>query len=135
MGDLGYMDEAGNLYYCGRKAHSVYTAERAFHSVPLEEIFNTLPKVKRSALVGIRSGREPAIVIEPTPEAWPETPEAQEAFREELRALAAKSPLTASITQFFFHRSFPVDARHNAKIFREQLSEWADRIVSEQKAA
>lgn len=135
MGDLGYMDEAGNLYYCGRKAHSVYTAERAFHSVPLEEIFNTLPKVKRSALVGIRSGREPAIVIEPTPEAWPETPEAQDAFRDELRVLAAMSPLTASITQYFFHRSFPVDARHNAKIFREQLSEWADKVVSQQQAA
>lgn len=135
MGDLGYLDADGNLYYCGRKAHSVYTAERAFHSVPLEEIFNTLPKVKRSALVGIRAGREPAIVVEPLPEFWPDTPAKEESFRAELRALAQRSPLTASITQFFFHRSFPVDARHNAKIFREQLSEWADRLVVGEKAA
>jgi acyl-CoA synthetase (AMP-forming)/AMP-acid ligase II/pimeloyl-ACP methyl ester carboxylesterase len=135
MGDLGYLDEAGNLYYCGRKSHSVYTAERAFHSVPLEEIFNQLPKVRRTALVGIRSGKEPAIVVEPLPEFWPDTPQKEEAFRSELRALAVQSPLTASITTFFFHRSFPVDARHNAKIFREQLQEWADRSLMEQKAA
>lgn len=135
MGDLGYLDEAGNLYYCGRKSHSVYTAERAFHSVPLEEIFNQLPKVRRTALVGIRSGKEPAIVVEPLPEFWPDTPQKEEAFRNELRALAVQSPLTASITTFFFHRSFPVDARHNAKIFREQLQDWADRSLMEQKAA
>ncbi len=135
MGDLGYLDTDGNLYYCGRKAHSVYTAERAFHSVPLEEIFNALPKVKRSALVGIRAGREPAIVVEPLPEHWPDTPQKEEAFRNELRALAQQSPLTASITQFFFHRSFPVDARHNAKIFREQLSDWANKLIVGEKAA
>jgi len=135
MGDLGYLDDSGNLYYCGRKAHSVYTAERAFHSVPLEEIFNTLPKVRRSALVGIRGGREPAVVIEPLPEFWPDTLAREDVFRAELKALAQSSALTASITQFFFHRSFPVDARHNAKIFREQLSDWADRLLANDRAA
>ncbi len=113
----------------------MYTAERAFHSVPLEEIFNTLPKVRRSALVGIRASREPAIVVEPLPEHWPDTAQKEEEFRRELRALAQQSPLTASITQFFFHRSFPVDARHNAKIFREQLSEWANKSIVGEKAA
>jgi acyl-CoA synthetase (AMP-forming)/AMP-acid ligase II/pimeloyl-ACP methyl ester carboxylesterase len=135
MGDLGYVDDAGNLYYCGRKSHSVYTTERAFHSVPVEEIFNQLPKVKRTALVGINAGCEPALVVEPLPEFWPETAQAEELFKAELRALAAKSSLTQSISTFFFHKSFPVDARHNAKIFREQLQEWAEKIVTSQKAA
>jgi acyl-CoA synthetase (AMP-forming)/AMP-acid ligase II len=135
MGDLGYLDEAGNLYYCGRKSHSVYTAERAFHSVPIEEIFNELPKVRRTALVGIKAGREPAIVVEPLPEFWPERPEQEQAFREELRQLALRSPLTQSISTFLFHRAFPVDARHNAKIFREQLQEWADKSLDTAQAA
>jgi acyl-CoA synthetase (AMP-forming)/AMP-acid ligase II len=135
MGDLGYLDSEGNLYYCGRKSHSVYTAERAFHSVPIEEIFNQLSKVKRSALIAVNSGREPAIVIEPLPEFWPESAEFEERFRSELRELALKSPLTASISTFFFHRSFPVDARHNAKIFREQLQDWAAKVQEQQKAA
>jgi acyl-CoA synthetase (AMP-forming)/AMP-acid ligase II/pimeloyl-ACP methyl ester carboxylesterase len=135
MGDLGYLDDAGNLYYCGRKSHSVYTGERAFHSVPVEEIFNQLPKVRRTALVAINAGREPALVVEPLPEFWPDNTAREEAFRAELKALAQKSPLTSSISTFFFHRSFPVDARHNAKIFREQLQEWAEKMIVDQRAA
>jgi acyl-CoA synthetase (AMP-forming)/AMP-acid ligase II/pimeloyl-ACP methyl ester carboxylesterase len=135
MGDLGYLDTEGNLYYCGRKSHSVYTAERAFHSVPLEEIFNAHRKVRRTALVGIAGGKEPAIVVEPLPEFWPETAEQEQVFSKELRLIAEQSQLTKSITKFFFHRSFPVDGRHNAKIFREQLQEWAEKTLTEQKAA
>lgn len=135
MGDVGYLDAQGNLYYCGRTSHSVYTAERAYHSVPLEEIFNTLPKVRRSALVSVRGGKEPAIVIEPLPQFWPEKASEREAFLAELTELAAGSPLTQGITQFFFHKSFPVDARHNAKIFRDQLGAWADRMMAGEKAA
>ena len=135
MGDLGYLDDQGNLYYCGRKSHSVYTAERAFHSVPLEEIFNVHPKIRRTALVGIYGGKEPAIVVEPLPEFWPESAEQQRAFEQELRSIAEQNPLTKSISKFFFHKSFPVDGRHNAKIFREQLQEWADKTLTEQKAA
>jgi acyl-CoA synthetase (AMP-forming)/AMP-acid ligase II/pimeloyl-ACP methyl ester carboxylesterase len=135
MGDLGYVDTQGALYYCGRKSHSVYTKERAYHSVPIEEIFNTLPKVRRSALVGVRGGREPALVVEPYPEHWPESPQLEEAFRSELRALAERSDLTNGIELFFFHRSFPVDARHNAKIFRDQLGDWADKLLLVKRAA
>jgi acyl-CoA synthetase (AMP-forming)/AMP-acid ligase II len=135
VGDLGYLDEQGNLFYCGRKGHSVYVGERAYHSVPLEELFNACPKVRRSALVGIRGNREPAIVVEPFPQYWPDTPQKHDEFISELRAIAAKDPLTREIDTFFFHRAFPVDARHNAKIFRDQLGEWADRQLSRQKAA
>ncbi len=135
LGDLGYIDEGGYLYYCGRKGHSVYVDGKAFHSVPLEEIFNTLPKVRRSALVGLRGGQEPAIVIEPFPQYWPESTEQQQAFISELNELAQQNELTSGIRRFFFNRSFPVDARHNAKIFRDQLSDWADKMFSTQRAA
>ena len=135
MGDVGYLDERGYLYYCGRKSHSIYTSSRAYHSVPLEEMFNSLPKVKRSALVGIRGLTEPAIVVEPFPQYWPETEVAREAFAQELKACAARSPLTRDIKSFFFHKAFPVDPRHNAKIFRDKLSSWADKFLIGQRAA
>jgi len=43
---------------------------------------------------------------------------------------AAGSPLNSArsvppIRRFYFHHSFPVDARHNAKIFRDRLAIWA----------
>jgi hypothetical protein len=55
----------------------------------------------------------------------PQDERTKQAFLEELRALAASNPLTAAIAEFRFHPSFPVDIRHNAKIFREKLAAWA----------
>jgi len=135
MGDIGYLDDVGNLYYCGRRTHSIFTHERAYHSVPIEDLYNVLPKVRRSALVGIKGGKEPGIVIEPLPQFWPENDEQREQFLRELRDLSDRDPLTQGIQQFFFHRSFPVDPRHNAKIFRDQLSQWADRMLADKRAA
>jgi acyl-CoA synthetase (AMP-forming)/AMP-acid ligase II/pimeloyl-ACP methyl ester carboxylesterase len=135
MGDLGYVDSRGFLYYCGRKAHSVYTPEKTFHSVPVEEIFNTLPQVRRSALVGVRGGKEAAIVIEPYPQFFPDSEAEAEKFVAQLRDCAECHSLSKGITKFFFHKSFPVDARHNAKIYRDQLGEWADKMLSMRRAA
>jgi len=44
---------------------------------------------------------------------------------EELRKMAAGHEHTRSIRDFLLHPSLPVDIRHNAKIFREQLALWA----------
>ena len=48
----------------------------------------------------------------------------------ELLELAAANELTRSIETVLFHRAFPVDIRHNAKIFREQLAVWATGKVN-----
>ncbi len=135
MGDVGYVDSRGYLYYCGRKSHSVYTQEKVFHSVPVEDIFNQLPQVRRSALVAVRGGVEPAIVIEPYPQFFPEPGQQTEVFTAKLLECAQAHPLTQGIAKFFFHRSFPVDARHNAKIYRDQLGEWAEKLLSAKRAA
>jgi hypothetical protein len=45
-----------------------------------------------------------------------------------LRELANTNPNTRSIERFLFYpESLPVDVRHNTKINREQLAEWAER--------
>jgi len=125
MGDTGYLDQDGKLYFCGRKSHVVTTEERLYYSDPVERIFNEHVKVRRSALIGVKGGTEPAVAIEPLPEHFPSGGAEREQFAAELRALAQKTPLTARIEKFYFHPSFPVDARHNAKIFRDKLSTWA----------
>ncbi len=53
--------------------------------------------------------------------------DAREALLNEVRQLAAANPLTAAIHDFLLHPAFPVDIRHNAKIFREKLAVWAAR--------
>jgi hypothetical protein len=39
--------------------------------------------------------------------------------------MAMRNPKTARIHHFLRHPGFPVDIRHNAKIGREKLAEWA----------
>ena len=122
---MGYLDDNGNIYFCGRKAHVVNIEKKTYYSIPLERIFNQHTKVKRSALVSLYDGKDVGIVVEPQPEFWPETNAEKEQFRLELLAMANANPLSKEIDKIFFHRSFPVDARHNAKIFRDRLGNWA----------
>lgn len=135
MGDLGYLDEAGNLYFCGRAAHSVTAKGRTFYSIPTERIFNQHEKVRRSALVSLNGGEDVGIAVEPHPQHWPESEDLRASFAEELVKLAKSDPLTSQISRVFFHPSFPVDGRHNAKIFRDQLSQWASEISRLGRAA
>lgn len=61
MGDVGYMDEHGRLWFCGRKNHRVVTSESTLFTIPCEAVFNLHPQVARTALVGygpvVRSAR------------------------------------------------------------------------------
>ena len=125
MGDMGYVDNEGGLYFCGRKAHIVQ-ADRQYFSIPVERIFNEHPKVCRSALISL-SQSKPGIVIEPEARFWPKSSGQKRLFAKELRDLASKHELAASIEKVYFYKSFPVDNRHNAKIYRDRLSEWAKR--------
>jgi acyl-CoA synthetase (AMP-forming)/AMP-acid ligase II len=52
MGDLGYFDAEGHLWFCGRKTHRVQLADKVLYSVQCESVFNQHPKVHRTALVG-----------------------------------------------------------------------------------
>ena len=48
----------------------------------------------------------------------------------EMLEQAGRTPLTAAIQDVLFHPAFPVDIRHNAKIFREQLTTWAAKEMA-----
>lgn len=129
MGDVGYLDEDGRLWFCGRKAHIVFTPDGPLYSVRCEAIFNQHSEIYRSALVGIgdRESRrqKPVIVCEPESGRFPEAPAAESKLKSELLEIAAANPLTETITDILFHRSLPVDTRHNVKINREELAIWA----------
>lgn len=124
MGDVGYLDSQGRLWFCGRKAHRVLTASGVRFSIPCEAIFNTHPKIRRTALVGVPDGEAMAPVL--CVEKHKGISKADDpALIEELRALGKAYEHTLSIQTFLFHPSFPVDIRHNAKIGRESLALWA----------
>mgnify|MGYP001119575698 CR=1 FL=1 len=45
----------------------------------------------------------------------------------EVKERLARHPIYGDVKSVFFHRNFPVDPRHNAKIDREALAEWAEK--------
>jgi acyl-CoA synthetase (AMP-forming)/AMP-acid ligase II len=133
LGDVGYLDEQRRLWFCGRQSQRVETGDRTYYTGCCEAIFNEHPQVNRSALVGIGSNRyrqRPVMVIEPESGKFPYRQQTRRQFIAELLELACANPLTTDITDILFHRRFPVDIRHNAKIFREQLTLWASSKLS-----
>lgn len=125
-GDLGWFDKQGRLFFSGRKAHSFQNEQGdLLHSVACEGVANAHPQVKRSALVPV--GREPVICLELKEP--PSREEKERIAQEVLESLAACS-VTRSIRTILFHRRFPVDLRHNAKIERPKLAQWAAQMLA-----
>ncbi|RLB63290.1 MAG: peptide synthase, partial [Deltaproteobacteria bacterium] len=129
MGDLGYRDEQGRIWFCGRKAHRVVTSDETLFTIPCEAIFNTHKDVFRTALVGVGTpGRQrPVLCVEL--EKGADT-SALDRIHQELLAIGTEYEVTHNIKTFLFHPEFPVDIRHNAKIFREKLAVWAKGQLS-----
>jgi hypothetical protein len=84
--------------------------------------------VARSALVGIEMNesviKKPVICVQ-----------LKKGFRPtrklilELSNMGNSSPMTKGISDILFKKDFPVDPRHNAKIFREKLAIWASKEI------
>ncbi len=128
MGDCGYLDDQKRLWFCGRAAERVNTQSGPVFSEQVEPIFNTHPEVQRSALIGVgpKGRQRPAIAIEPNNPAVLKTSAAGRRLGRELHQLAREHAHAARINLFYFHPGFPVDVRHNAKIHRLTLTEWAE---------
>jgi olefin beta-lactone synthetase len=130
MGDLGWRDDKGRIWFCGRKSHRVVTERETLYTIPCEAIFNNHPRVFRSALVGVgpRYLQRPVICIELQQSTGGKN---KKHLKAELLELAAAHQLTKSIRTLLFHKSFPVDIRHNSKIFREKLAVWAQQKLKQ----
>ncbi|MBL1141028.1 MAG: AMP-binding protein [Proteobacteria bacterium] len=128
MGDTGYLDDENRLWFCGRKSHRVMTESESMFTICCEAIFNSHPFVFRSALVGAICNNKtvPVICIELESEHKKFN---KKELTEELLMLAAGSELTKNIKHILFHSAFPVDVRHNAKIGREKLADWATEVL------
>lgn len=126
MGDLGYFDAEGLLWFCGRKIERVETSFGNLFTDCCENIINQHPLVFRSALISIKRKTEnfPAIVVEPHKHAWPKSKKDKENLLIQIKKLAQTHPLTHKIHHFFLYKKFPVDVRHNAKIHRLTLAKY-----------
>ena len=127
MGDLGYFDDEGRLWFCGRKTQRVVTERTTLCTEQVEPVFNAHPDVRRTALVGIGTFGEqlPVLCVELREGVaamdW-------EQIELTLRHMGEGFVHTAQVQTFLrYPKAFPVDIRHNAKIGRETLARWAAR--------
>lgn len=114
MGDVGYRDATGRLWFCGRKNHRIVTPGRTLFTDQIEPLYNSVG-IGRTALVGVtRNGRTyPVLCVEST-----------STF--DVERMRAHGPIK-TILRFDSPQGFPVDIRHQSKIFREKLAIWADQ--------
>ena len=120
----GAGDSTLTRYFREMIGHRVLTPQGPLYTIPCEGPINTHPQVRRTALVGIgpTGSQEAALVVEPL-----NSEVDGEKLLKEVAQLAKVQELTAGIKHFLIHPHFPVDIRHNAKIFREKLSIWAEK--------
>lgn len=126
MGDVGYLDARGRLWFCGRKSQRVEPADGPLYTEQIEPVFNVHPEVRRTALVGVgEPGRQrPVLCVE----LRADIPRRQRRrIVAELLILGGHHPQSARVQRILFHPRLPVDIRHNAKIGREKLAAWAAR--------
>ncbi len=110
IGDLGYIDDVGRLWFCGRKSERVETATGPLYTDCVEGSVADVVGGRRVALIGMgaRGAEEPAICVEGPSDT------------------AIRASLAARGYAVLFRPTFPVDVRHNAKIHRLQLKAWAE---------
>ncbi len=94
MGDLGYLDQGGRLWFCGRKAERVETTAGPLYTEQCEPIFNAHPAVARTALIGVgtRGRQKAAIVAEPRSPELVATSKQRRQLAREMCELAAQYP-------------------------------------------
>jgi olefin beta-lactone synthetase len=119
MGDCGRIDDAGRLWFQGRKAECVVHGGVTYFTEPCEQVFRAHPRARRCALVTGPTG--PALVVEAAPTGDAEA----RSLAAELASLGARHAHTTAIRRFYFRAALPVDVRHNAKIHRLALARWA----------
>jgi len=123
-GDVGHLDEDGRLWIEGRMAHLVTTADDVVTPVGPEQLIERMDAVDHAAVVGVGPrGKQVAVAVVDAP--------AQEhgvASLEMHDAVRAASQLALAAVLVVEH--LPVDIRHNSKVDRTRVAEWASEVLA-----
>ncbi|MCT4641560.1 MAG: fatty acid CoA ligase family protein [Bacteriovoracaceae bacterium] len=108
MGDMGYMDDKGQLWFLGRVAHTFETNDSMYTPINIEQFFIAKNEIEKAAF--IRAKNKNVIILNSKNEAL-------------AKDIIKKNNLP--IDKVLVNENFPVDIRHNIKIDRKKLSTWA----------
>lgn len=127
LGDVGHIDDKGRVWVEGRVSQCLHLNNERIAPIPIEAIFDQHPLVRRSGLVerSRKDGSKEAVICIETWE--PLSSSARSALRTALQQLIEQHPKCRVVSQILFSPGLPIDPRHNAKIERPRLAQWAQK--------
>lgn len=124
-GDVGHFDAAGRLWVEGRLGHVLRSAGGPLTPVAAEQAAETVPGIGRAAVVGVGpDGAQVAVVVAETLPAAKQAGPAAAGLSAQVR----QAVLTATgiqVAAVLAVKDLPTDIRHNSKIDRAALAQWA----------
>lgn len=128
-GDVGHFDSENRLWVEGRLAHLLHTVNGPVTPVAGEHAAQTVAGISRAALVGVgpQGTQAPVIVAESIPAARKSGPASLELTRQVRSAVAEVGVEVAAV---LLVPALPTDIRHNSKIDRAALAQWASTTLN-----
>lgn len=129
-GDVGHLDQQGRLWVEGRSVHVIDNADGPVTPVPVERAVERALApaghaiAGRVAAVGVGpQGCQQLVVVL-------EDDDTAEGLADSDRTTAVRSVVSAPVAAVLVMHRMPVDIRHNAKIDRAAVAEWASQILA-----
>ncbi len=125
-GDVGHLDEQGRLWVEGRLPHVITTADGVLTPVGPEQAIESIPGVARAAVVGVGpcGTQQVVAVLETIP------PTRKVSLAGAVLAASIRASTSLPIAAVLVVPRLPTDIRHNSKINRTRLADWATRILA-----
>lgn len=129
-GDVGMLDERGRLWIGGRLEHVLTTATGVVTPVSVEVAAETVTAVTRAAAVGVGPvGAQVAVVVAEIADAPARGALAPLDLAAAVRD-AVRRARDLDVAAVLVVAALPVDRRHNSKIDRRRVGDWAAEVLA-----
>lgn len=125
-GDVGHLDDDGRLWVNGRVQHLLWTSAGPVGPVALEKAVEDLDGIHMTAVVGVgpRGNQGVVVVVEA------DNPDRNASFAELELIDRVRAVADVDVVAVFTVPKLPVDRRHNSKIDRAAVAEWAETALA-----
>lgn len=127
-GDVGHVDDNGRLWIEGRAVHVMHTIDGPLASVPVERA------VEAAGISSVRPGRVAAVGVGPIGlhqvVVVVEVVGAKRGLADAALSAAVRAAVPFAVAAVLVTPELPVDIRHNAKIDRSEVREWASALLA-----
>ena len=132
-GDIGELDEQGRLWVGGRLVHIITTPQGPLAPVASEQNIETIENVDMAAVVGVGPVGTQCVVAVVQMSSDAHAPGS--ASLELVSRVRGKAGALVDIAAVLVVRQLPVDRRHNSKVDRNAVAQWATRTLGGEKVA